>query len=103
MPNRLVKQTVIVVRDDKRVRPPIGKPFNFTKDEIEELNARNPNCIGPVTKVVEDEGDAGDEGDAADQGAGNDEKTAETGKPADTGKPTAPPKPGKGKSTDEEL
>jgi hypothetical protein len=39
MAKRLVKKGVTVVREGKRVRPEIGKNFDFTADEIERITA----------------------------------------------------------------
>ena len=43
--NRVALKSVIVVRDGKRVSPPIGKSFPFTAEEVEELEKSNPTAI----------------------------------------------------------
>jgi len=39
MPKRIPLSTIVVHRDGKRVEPPIGQAFDFTADEVEEINA----------------------------------------------------------------
>lgn len=56
MPKRTAVQTITVVRDGKTVTPTIGKPFNFTEDEIEQIEAMNPDAISTKIEVeVEDD------------------------------------------------
>jgi hypothetical protein len=43
--NRVALKSVIVVREGKRVSPPIGKSFPFTEDEITALEESNPTAI----------------------------------------------------------
>lgn len=63
MAKRIPVQTVIVVRDGKRVSPPIGKPFDFTKEELSNINDRNPDAIRKLTdeSVQQNDGDDGDD------------------------------------------
>lgn len=42
----LVRKGVTVVRDGKRVRPEIGKTFDFEGDEIETITAVDPTALG---------------------------------------------------------
>lgn len=42
---KVVTQTVVVVRDGKRVIPEIGKPFKFTAEELKELKANAPDAF----------------------------------------------------------
>lgn len=56
MPKRTPVQTVTVVREGKTVYPAIGKPFNFTEDEINQIEAANPDAISTKIEVeVEDD------------------------------------------------
>lgn len=52
MPLRTPTQSVIVMRGTKRVTPEIGKPFEFTKEEIEQIDAMNPDALS--TQVTTD-------------------------------------------------
>ena len=54
MPIRIPVKGVIVFRDKQQVRPPLGKPFEFTQQEIEDLEKAAP---GHVRKpIMEDDG-----------------------------------------------
>lgn len=67
MPIRVPVQSVLVIRDGKRVRPPLGTPFEFTAKELAEINAVNPVAIRkpiqelatPATTDADSKGDAG--------------------------------------------
>lgn len=37
--------TVVIHRDGKNIRPPIGQPFDFTLAEAEELYSLHPTCL----------------------------------------------------------
>lgn len=41
MPEMIPMATVRVHRDGKNITPPIGKPFNFTKEEVASVKAHN--------------------------------------------------------------
>lgn len=45
MPKRIPMQTVIVQRDGKQVAPPIGKAFEFTREELDQIKAVAPDAI----------------------------------------------------------
>lgn len=45
MPIRIPVQGVRVVRDGRSHYPKIGKPFDFTREEIEQLTKANPVCL----------------------------------------------------------
>jgi hypothetical protein len=45
MAQRHVLQTITVVRDGKRVTPKIGEPFDFTGDEIKEIEKVQPTAF----------------------------------------------------------
>lgn len=51
MPMRAPKQSVGVFRDGARVYPDIGKPFDFTDDEIADIMAANPDAISSEAMV----------------------------------------------------
>lgn len=61
MPIRIPQETVFVVRDGKTVKPEIGKPFNFTTDELDDLKRLRPQAIRvPVNETADaDDGDNG--------------------------------------------
>ena len=44
----------VVIRDSKRVRPQIGKAFDYSEDEIETLNTATPGTLRePITAETE--------------------------------------------------
>lgn len=45
MPKRIPVQTVIVNRDGKQIAAPIGKPFDFTNEELADIKAVNPDAV----------------------------------------------------------
>lgn len=49
MPKRLVSQTVVIYRDGNRVVPKVGQPFDFTKEELDNITKLNPDA---VTKII---------------------------------------------------
>lgn len=51
MPKRIVKQSVVLYRDNKQVRPEIGKVFDFTTDELADLKDS-----GALAKIVKQDG-----------------------------------------------
>lgn len=61
MAKRVPVQTIIVYRDGKRVAPPIGKPYDFTADEIKSINDRNPDASRKVTDESKPAEDGDDE------------------------------------------
>lgn len=48
---RTPMQSVVVMRDGKSMSPPIGKPFDFTEDEVAQLEATNPDAISSEAVV----------------------------------------------------
>jgi len=68
-------QSIVVVRDNKMVTPPLNKPFTFTDDEVKDLPAGSYRS--PVVEVAADEG--GDEDTSSKQTAPA-AKTAAKGK-----------------------
>lgn len=78
MPKRIPTCTVIVQREGKNFKPAIGKPFDFTADEIEEINNVMPSAL---RKPVNEEAAPESKPPAAPQG-----KQPQGGKPqADKG------------------
>lgn len=95
MPKLIAKEGIIVVRNGKRVRPEIGKAFDFTKDEVEQLMSVRPSAIAELPKVEESKGEetgkaktkkADDKGTEKVDGKGTkkaDDKKPEGGNPSD--------------------
>ena len=64
MPKRITVQGIIVQRPNadnvlKNFRPPIGKVFDYTAEEIEEIGAVNPAALAKVGEVEEVEAEGG--------------------------------------------
>lgn len=49
---RIVKTPIEVIRDGKVVTPPIGKVFEFTAAEVDDLNKVNPDSIEAVEEAA---------------------------------------------------
>jgi hypothetical protein len=102
MIERVVTQSVTVVRDGKRVSPPLNKAFSFTADEIEYLDRVSPRASRKPTdeslrRVVRSEGLEGETADEGDEEDAGDDETA----PDKKAGPTAsrePKRGGKGKA-----
>lgn len=45
---RYVQQTVVVMRKGNSTTPPIGAPFDFTDDEIAQIEEASPDALSPV-------------------------------------------------------
>jgi hypothetical protein len=56
MPKLVPTVGTVVVRDGQRVRPTIGKPFDYTKEEADQIREEAPNAL-VKQKDVEDDGD----------------------------------------------
>ena len=77
MTSRVVTQSVTVVRDGKRVSPPLHKAFKFTAEEIAYLDEVSPSASRkavnetPVEELEQEPkgGDTGDDASAPDQNA----------------------------------
>lgn len=65
--------SVIVVRDSKRVKPVIGKSFDFTADEVASINGQHP---GALRKPVNETADETTESNATVDGNAALDKTA---------------------------
>jgi hypothetical protein len=76
MTKRLVNKGVTVVRDGKRVRPEIGKNFDFTAEEITRITDVEPTALSKA--------DAGEDGEAA-VASTTAKTTTTTDKPAASG------------------
>jgi len=79
MPQRLIKEAILVVRNGKRVKPEIGKSFNLTADEIAQLEAVRPQAIAKVNAVEEDPQSHTDAGSNGNQGGGEGGQGGEDG------------------------
>lgn len=55
MPNRVPLQSVVVQRDGQAVTPPIGAVFNFTAEEVADIERSNPAAISEKASVDADE------------------------------------------------
>lgn len=54
MAKRLIKEGLLVIRDGKRVRPQIGKVFDLTAEEIEQIERVRPSAIAKLREVEVD-------------------------------------------------
>lgn len=52
MPKRVPLQSVVVKRDGASTIPMIGQPFEFTEQEVAEIEATNPDAL--TAEVVVD-------------------------------------------------
>jgi hypothetical protein len=52
MPKRVPLQTIVVHREGKRVVPALGEAFDFTAEEVEDINRVNPDAFRKV--IIED-------------------------------------------------
>jgi hypothetical protein len=69
MPKRVPTIGVIVIRDGKRVSPPLNKGFNFTDDEITQINAIHATALRkPINESVEEPSGKGHTSDDAEAG-----------------------------------
>lgn len=44
-------QSVVVFRDGKQLSPPLNIPFEFTAEEIEQIEAVNPDALSTLAVV----------------------------------------------------
>jgi hypothetical protein len=58
MPKLVPMTGTVVIRDGRRVRPVIGKAFNFTKEEIADLEAAGAKLRKPTDEAEESEAEA---------------------------------------------
>lgn len=70
MAKRIVKEGVVVLREGKRVRPAVGKAFDFTAEEIKQLEKVRPQSIGKLSEVEVDENSTDVDGNGDGAGAG---------------------------------
>lgn len=96
MPKRIPRNTVVVLReeDGKKVRkvPTVGKPFEFTADEIRQFEAIMPGSLAKVTVVVEDDDDDETGGDVLNPPIAITDERGGTGDDDDAKEPTPTPK-----------
>lgn len=43
--SRVPVQSIVVVRDGKQITPDLDKPFNFTAQEVEDIERVNPSAM----------------------------------------------------------
>jgi hypothetical protein len=48
MPLKIARESIVVRRNGVKMTAPIGKPFNFTDDEITQIEAASPNALLPM-------------------------------------------------------
>lgn len=74
MPTRVPHHQIVVHRDGKNIRVPIGKPFDFTQDEVDQVRESHPHALrhpvnegraAPMPEVTSDFDDAETETDDA--------------------------------------
>ena len=54
---RVPMQSILVIRANKRVYPEIGKPFDFTAEEVEQIEAGAPEALSTMATVDVSQGD----------------------------------------------
>src|SRR3546814_17424306 len=59
MPKRVPTASVIVIREGKRVSPPLNKGFNFTEAEIAQIKAIDPRALRKPINESTDEDSTG--------------------------------------------
>lgn len=101
MPSRIPTQKIIVQRGGKNVSPPIGEKFEFTAEELEDINKVNPDAVRKVVvdgetkeeRVARQEREAAAEKQAKIEAAAEKKKLEDAAKAAGktTGKKTTPP------------
>lgn len=52
MPKRIVNSTIVLHREGKPVVPRVGEVFDFTPEEVTNINKVNPSALG---RVIADE------------------------------------------------
>lgn len=57
MPNREIVQSITLGRGKERISLSPGQVFDFTDEELEELEQSNPDAISTKTVIDLDEGD----------------------------------------------
>lgn len=55
MPNRVPLQSVVVQRDGNNVVPPIGAVFEFTEQEVADIESANPDTLSATIAVAADD------------------------------------------------
>ncbi len=56
MPERITLASIVVIRDGKRVRPELNKPFNYTKEEITSILEGHPAALRkPINESTKDD------------------------------------------------
>lgn len=63
MPTRIPKVSIVVVRKGEQIVPKINEPFDFTKEELADIEALGSDYLVPELDVT------GDTGEGAEAGA----------------------------------
>lgn len=100
MAKRLVKKGVTVVRDGRRVRPEVGKLFDFSKEEIDGLNEADATALGKASEADSEDGTATT---ASTSNAETSQSKASGGKKAATANKADGESDGKSGTTDDDL
>lgn len=79
MPLRTPRQPVSVLRDGKRVLPEVGRPFDFTNDEIEKFDRLSPNWVDRKAVIASAAGERIDGDDAGFTVAQGDQVVSDDG------------------------
>lgn len=66
---RVPLHTIIVVRGDKQIAPPIGKPFPFTADEVKSILSANKGALRKPINEGDDELSIEDQAKASEASA----------------------------------
>lgn len=53
MPKRIPRESVVVFRNGRRVRPKLGEPFDFTSVEVKEIESHRPNALAKMEREDE--------------------------------------------------
>ncbi len=67
---RVPLQSITVIRKNQACVPPIGEPFDFTDEEVAQIETMNPDALG--TMAVVDVAKAEKAEKAASKGKGSD-------------------------------
>lgn len=55
MPKRIVKTSIQVQREGQLVFPPVGEVFDFTNEEVTEINKLAPKALGKIEAPAKEE------------------------------------------------
>ncbi len=72
MPNRVPLQSIVVKRNGEAVVPPIGAVFEFTDEEVADIERINPDAISENVSVPADSVAAPSKGKGKAKGTSDD-------------------------------